>query len=126
MAKRASSNETRRICVERHRVPHPFIDGREIMYCADCDAQIDIGLSYWEADHRIPVALGGSNEPDNIEPRCQHCHRLKTTRKDIPTIAKVTRTREKHQGIRRSSRPMPFGKHSGLKKKMDGRIVPRE
>lgn len=125
MAKRASSNETRRICVERHKVPHPFIDGREIMYCADCDAQIDIGLSYWEADHRVPVALGGSNEPDNIEPRCQHCHKLKTTKKDIPTIAKVTRTREKHQGIRRSFRPMPFGKHSGLKKKLNGDVVPR-
>jgi len=125
MAKRASSNETRRICVERHAVPHPFIDGRTIMYCAACDAQIDLALSYWEADHRIPVALGGSNEPDNIDPLCQHCHKLKTTKKDIPIIAKVTRTREKQQGIRRSSKPMPFGKHSGLKKKMNGDVVPR-
>jgi len=125
MTKRASSNEVRRLCVATHGRPHPFIESRQVMYCADCDAQIDIGLSYWEADHRIALALGGSNEADNIEPRCAHCHKLKTSKKDIPAIAKVTRTREKQQGIRRSAKPMPFGKRSPLKKKLNGEVVPR-
>ena len=125
MAKRASSNDIRRICVARHARPHPLIEGRDVMYCAACDAQIDVMLSYWEADHRIPVALGGSNEPDNIEPLCQHCHKAKTFKKDIPVIAKVTRTREKQQGIRRTSSPMPHGRRSPTKRKLNGEIVPR-
>jgi len=126
MTRRASSNELRRLAVAQHAKPHPFIDGRQVMYCAECDAQLDLGISWWELDHCIPVALGGSNRADNLQVLCGHCHKAKTFKTDIPVIAKVTRTREKQQGIRRSSKPMPFGRHSRLKKKMDGRIEPRE
>lgn len=126
MTRRPASNDLRREAVRRHAKPHPFIEGRQIMYCAECDAQIDIGLSWWELDHRIARALGGSDEQDNLQVLCGHCHKIKTTKHDVPIIAKVTRTREKQQGIRRSSKPMPFGKRSGLKRKLNGEVVPRE
>lgn len=120
MSKRASSNELRRAAVARHSKDHPLIEGRQVMYCATCDAQIDLEISWWELDHRIPLALGGSNEPDNLQVLCGHCHKQKTRTKDIPTIAKVTRTREKQQGVRRTSKPMPGSKRSGWKHKMNG------
>lgn len=126
MSRRPASSELRRAAIARHAVAHPFIEGRQIMYCAACDAQIDIGLSWWELDHRIARALGGSDEPDNLQVLCGHCHKEKTRKQDVPTIAKVTRTREKSQGIRRSSKPMPFGRHSRLKRKLSGEIIERE
>jgi len=131
MTRRATpANMLRRRAVEQHARPHP-IDalasrGRTVMYCATCDVQIDVGLSLWELDHRVPHALGGSDETENLQVLCLHCHRRKTFTKDIPIIAKVTRVREKHQGVKRSSKPMPFGRRSHLKKTIDGRIVPRE
>lgn len=125
MSRRPASNELRRAAVARHSKDHPLIEGRQVMYCATCDAQIDLKISWWELDHRIPLALGGSNEPDNLQVLCGHCHKQKTRTKDIPIIAKVTRTREKQQGVRRTSKPMPFGKRSPLKRKLNGEVVPR-
>ncbi len=34
----------------------------------------------WEADHRIPLCLGGSDTLDNIRTLCIPCHRLETAK----------------------------------------------
>lgn len=126
MTKRASSSYVRRKVLEHYAKDHPFIKNRKVMYCGGghegrgCDIVIDVGLSDWEAEHWQPHALDGSDEPPNTYPCCIPCHRAKTAKHDAPIIAKVTRTREKQQGVRRSSKPMPGSKRSGWKHKMNG------
>ena len=131
MSRRASSSYVRRKVLQHYGKPHPFIQGRTVMYCGGgkdncgCDAQIDVELAYWEGEHEQPEALGGADEPPNTYPICAHCHKAKTKR-EAPVIAKAIAEKEKREGVRRTSKPMPFGKRSPLKQKMDGRIVPRE
>lgn len=61
--------------------------------CEICSARLGGRVHY---DHRIPDALGGSNTSDNCSVLCVTCHGLKTTKEDVPTIAKSKRTRAKH------------------------------
>jgi 5-methylcytosine-specific restriction endonuclease McrA len=60
-----------------------------------------------EYDHIVPAALGGTNSLDNCMVLDRRCHRLKTSKTDVPQIAKSQRIYEKHAGIRKSSRPFP-------------------
>jgi 5-methylcytosine-specific restriction endonuclease McrA len=64
-----------------------------------------------EYDHRIPDALGGSNEIDNCVCTCAKCHRVKTSTKDVPAIAKAVRLNEKLAGARKRTgfRKAPAG-----------------
>lgn len=34
----------------------------------------------WEVDHILPVALGGTDDPENLRLACWHCHRGETTK----------------------------------------------
>lgn len=45
------------------------------LWCAGCGAQAKL-----EADHKIPLALGGNNWIDNIQPLCRSCNARKGTR----------------------------------------------
>jgi hypothetical protein len=45
---------------------------------------------------------------------------------DAPMIAKVKRIHQRHVGAKKSRSPMPFGRNSKLKRKMDGTIVRRD
>jgi 5-methylcytosine-specific restriction protein A len=125
MSKRLSSTALRREAFNRHAKDHPFIEGRKILYCAICDAQIDPLLQVWELDHITPLAISGNNEPENLQIACVHCHKEKT-KTDVTSIAKGKRMAEKHYGIKRSSAPMPCGRRSRWKKKLNGEVVPRE
>lgn len=131
MSRRASSSYVRRKVVEHYATDHPFIFGRRVMYCGGgkpncgCDAQIDVGLTYWEGEHEQPEALGGADEPPNTYPICAHCHKRKT-KAEAPVIAKAIAEKEKREGVRKTSRPMPHGKRSSTKMTMDRRVVPRE
>jgi len=94
--------------------------------CASCNTKIAAGQA-WDIDHILPIALGGSNEPNNLQILCRSCHRYKTTQDDIPRIAKTKRLKAKHLGARSSAyRPIPGGKSSPWKRKMDGSVVRRE
>jgi 5-methylcytosine-specific restriction protein A len=121
---RLSSTVIRRLCFERHKREHP-ITGAVIMHCGKCDFEIDPVRQQWEADHIVAVAIGGSNEPDNLQPLCVHCHKEKT-KTDVTSIAKGKRMAEKHYGIKRSKTPMPCGRRSPFKKKLDGSVVRRD
>jgi hypothetical protein len=47
--------------------------------CASCRALLQPG---WHADHIQPLADGGSNGLENIQPLCAPCHTLKTAREN--------------------------------------------
>lgn len=77
-------------------------------------------------EHIVPAELGGDNSLDNAAALSISCWKEKTARFDLPTIAKSNRQRDRARGIgRRSSRPMPCGRNSRWKKRMDGSVVPR-
>ena len=94
--------------------------------CAACTQKIDAGKA-WDIDHILPLALGGTNEPDNLQILCKPCHRAKTTKSDVPRIAKTKRLKARHLGAcAPSRRPIPGSRRSPWKRKMDGSLVRRE
>ncbi|MGQ3671836.1 HNH endonuclease [Xanthobacter sp. TB0136] len=67
--------------------------------------------------------LGGEPTLDNCQVLCRACHGEKTFKKDVPTIAKAKRIRDRNIGIkRRKGPPMPGSKASKWKHKMDGSV----
>jgi len=93
--------------------------------CARCTQRIHAGQA-WDIDHVIPLALGGNNEPENLQILCRSCHQAKTHLSDIPRIAKTKRQKAKHLGARsHSRRPIPGSRSSPWKRKMDGSVVGR-
>jgi 5-methylcytosine-specific restriction endonuclease McrA len=87
---------------------------------------IDPARDRWEIEHVIPLANGGTDDDDNLRPVLAKAH-LAKTKGDLRKIAKGKRIIEKHTGCRKlSSRPMPFGRRSRLKKKLSGEIVERD
>ena len=95
-------------------------------FCALCKLKIAAG-ERWEVIHPIALGLGGRDVPWNRAPAHYRCHRTQTAKVDQPQIAKATRQYEKHIGASLPSRrPLPGGKGSKLKRKMDGTVVIRE
>ena len=92
--------------------------------CASCTLPIPPGKG-WDIDHIIPLALGGSDTTDNMQILCRPCHGTKTTKRDVPVIAKVERIRAKHLGAASSRRAMEGGRKSFYKKAIGGRVVSR-
>lgn len=93
--------------------------------CENCTVKLG-PLTGVEYDHRIPDALGGEPTLENCVVLCKTCHKLKTTKNDVPVIAKSKRVRSKHLNAKKpTGRPMPGSKRSKWKRKMDGSIVPR-
>jgi 5-methylcytosine-specific restriction endonuclease McrA len=92
--------------------------------CFLCRQPIQVGQSY-TIEHVLPLALGGSNEWENLAPVHNSCASEKT-RKEATERAKGRRIAEKHFGSRQSKRPMPGSKASKYKRKMDGTVVRRD
>lgn len=59
----------------------------------------------WHIEHRVPVALGGSNDDENLYPALVEPHALKT-KDDVKRIAKAKRQSgiESGQAARRAKR----------------------
>ena len=93
--------------------------------CASCYQKIDAGKA-WDIDHILPLALGGTNDSENLQVLCRPCHRIKTSKADIPRIAKTKRLKARHLGARSpSTRPIPGSRRSLWKRKLDGSVVRR-
>ena len=69
--------------------------------CEKCTAKLFVGKIHY--DHRIPDAMGGEPTLGNCDVLCTACHSIKTTRADVPAIAKVKRIRAKHIGAHKPS-----------------------
>jgi 5-methylcytosine-specific restriction enzyme A len=53
---------------------------RDMYTCRACGRVTD--KREGEVDHRTPLALGGSDDPNNLQWLCIDCHRLKTQREN--------------------------------------------
>jgi 5-methylcytosine-specific restriction enzyme A len=93
--------------------------------CAHCRVKIQPGQR-WDLDHVRPLELIGPDEPSNWQVLCAPCHRAKTA-DDVSRIRKAQRSEARHLGTKAPSKtPLPFGRGSEFKRKIDGSIVRRE
>lgn len=93
--------------------------------CHICGGKIGVGEA-WDADHPIPLALGGDDSPGALRAAHVKCHRTKTSA-DVAQIAKAKRVGAKHTGTFRASRnALPGGKGSRFKKKIGGQVEVRD
>jgi 5-methylcytosine-specific restriction enzyme A len=91
-------------------------------FCESCHQKI-IGVA--EYDHATPCALEGEPTLDNCVVLCARCHRIKTSRLDVPAIAKGKRIEKKRAGIK-SGRPWACSRKGKWKKRLDGTVVRRD
>lgn len=93
--------------------------------CAICGGKIHAGQA-WDAHHEIELAIGGEDGGDNLVPAHAECHRRHTAEVSVPRVAKTLRQHAKHIGAAPKSRnPLPFGKGSRFRKKLNGEVVKR-
>lgn len=98
-----------------------FLDAKGV--CCICGGKINSVKEAWD-EHEAPLWLNGDNSAPNRAPAHAKCARDKTS-KEAAVRAKVRRTAEKHQGAKKSSKPMPCGRNSKFKKTFGGKVVPR-
>ena len=91
--------------------------------CQQCKRPI-MGKLRAEFDHIVPLIIGGAHRETNLQLLCSECHSSKTAL-DVKLKAKVARVRAKHLGLKKSSRPMPGSRASGLRKRMNGTVERR-
>jgi 5-methylcytosine-specific restriction enzyme A len=93
--------------------------------CHLCNGKIHAGQE-WEVSHPVPLELGGPDNDNNRAPAHKRCHRHHTAVVDVPAIAKNHRLEAKHFGAKAPSRnPLPGGRADWRKRKINGRVVPR-
>ena len=93
-------------------------------HCQACGWRLSPGTR-WEVDHIIPLALGGSDQPDNLQVLCAACHGSKTATADAPALSKAKRMQARHLGAARSKAVIPGSRRSGFKKKVNGEVIRR-
>jgi 5-methylcytosine-specific restriction endonuclease McrA len=93
--------------------------------CVVCHQQIDGVRERWIVEHIRALELGGADEPDNMGPAHETCAAAKT-RNDHHRAAKAKRQKIQHLGAAKTKNPLPCGRQSRWKKKIDGTIVPRK
>ena len=84
--------------------------------------KVDAGEFIYE--HMRPLELGGTDTDENIRLTCLPCAGQKT-KEDHSRAAKAKRQKSNSLGLKKSKTPLPFGKGSKWKKRMDGTIVRR-
>ena len=93
--------------------------------CSLCHGIIRVPFETWDVEHTIPLSLGGADDPSNWTVVHSKCHRAKT-RDDMGALGKARRREAKHIGAKAPSRnPLPGGRNSLWKKRLDGTVVRR-
>lgn len=88
-----------------------------------CQNSLKHGVDY---DHWNPDAHSKDNSLDNCRCLCLKCHKFKTTKRDIPMIAKGKRQKDKARSIRRRKGPLiPGSRKSKYKRLIGGGVVLR-
>lgn len=75
----------------------------------------------WDADHKIPLILGGEHRESNLFPALREAHRKKT-KTEMAVKAKIAAVRKKHLGINSDKRS---GFNTRFKKCLDGSVIDR-
>ena len=96
---------------------------REHGKCMVCAAKLRPGNFIFE--HVRPLGLGGEDTDDNIRLTCKGCATEKT-KQDHSQAAHAKRRKASVLGMKQSKNPLPAGKFSKWKKKMDGTVVRRD
>lgn len=88
--------------------------------CHKCRRKIMAGEE-WTCEHVIALKNAGENRERNLDITCCNCLPEKNAQ-DVAEKSKVYQTRAKHLGVRKSSRPMPGSRASGIRKRMSGKV----
>lgn len=75
----------------------------------------------WQVEHKVSLRNGGLNAESNLGPALIKPHRIKTARENSRS-AKADRIREKLLGLHRSKRPIPGGRRTAFKHRLDGKF----
>ena len=102
------------------------IFARDKGICGLSGVKIKAGEPY-EIEHRIALALGGTNDDDNLYVALVDPHKVKT-RNDKGVIAKCKRIEARMNGTRRERKPIPSRGFStnGPKQKIASRPWPKK
>jgi 5-methylcytosine-specific restriction endonuclease McrA len=73
----------------------------------------------WDADHKIPLILGGEHRESNLFPALREAHRKKTA-VEMSVKSKIARVKKKHLGIKDTGQSK-F--NNRFKKKLNGDVV---
>lgn len=93
--------------------------------CHLCSRKIQLGEP-WHVEHVKARAFGGADSTENYAPAHVDCHKIKT-RAETLARSKSDRIRAKHLGAKSPSRhPLPCGRGSPWKMKMNREVVRRE
>lgn len=109
---------------DRERMRLFRLHGRK---CHICRQPIDGLTQRWEVEHVIPrFMLGGAaaDTDENMQPAHVDCHRLKS-KDDSADRARTIRRETRNAGGHRSKTPLPGGRRSRWKRKLDGTVVDR-
>ena len=90
--------------------------------CEQCGIKLRSGEALY--DHIVAEWLTRYNSLSNCQVLCVKCHKVKTSTRDVPMIAKTKRQRDREQGIRKKS-TFACSKDSPWRKKLNGEVVPR-
>lgn len=92
--------------------------------CHLCGAKIQVGEA-WDVSHDRPLALLGADDESNWFPSHRKCHRAHTASVDTPNISRAKRREARHLGAVKSKSPLPCGRDSRWKRKINGEVVLR-
>lgn len=108
------------------RVKARIVTRQDGVCACGCGVKLGVCGEAIEFDHIVAVVNGGANREDNIQALREPCHKVKT-RADVAEKSTVARKRAKHLGLKAPTRnPLPGGRFSKLKKRIDGTVVRRE
>jgi 5-methylcytosine-specific restriction endonuclease McrA len=92
--------------------------------CIVCTLEIG-GKLRAELDHITPLILGGQHRESNLRLVCHECHKKKSAF-EMKVKSKVANVRKKLVlGVKKTSRPIPGSRASGIKIKMNGQVERR-
>lgn len=123
MARREFSNPTKRAAWERaNGICQAIGPEYGLPEGVRCTWDLRRGVEY---DHDDPDANSKDNSLENCKCLCPRCHDFKTRFRDRPLITKTDHQEDMVRGIRENRNPMPCGRNSKFKKKMNGQVVAR-
>lgn len=96
---------------------------REKGKCMVCETKLTTGRFIFE--HVRALEMGGEDTDDNIRLTCKGCATEKT-KQDHSQAAHAKRRKASVLGMKQSKNPLPAGRFSKWKKKMDGTVVRRD
>src|ERR1017187_7102081 len=79
--------------------------------CEECTRRLLTGDFHF--DHEIPDGLGGEATLENCRVLCRSCHAIKTTKADVPRIAKAKRNYRASHSIKKARSITGWRKFNG-------------